>query len=351
MALLRVPEGGRMPHAIVDASGTTHLLYFRGAITGGDLRYASLDPAETEWSAPISVNSVPHSAVGMGPMDGGDMALREHDGARMHVVWYRTDPVRIFYTRSTPDHAGFEAQRVIWDLGAEIIEARPSVTVNEQGHVFIAWHGATVDGADDAHRGVFLMTSVDGGNAFEPPRLVSPVAEGACGCCSLDALSIDTRVWVSYRSAGNNLRRDQHLLTSTDGGVTFTDDVIQPWSINACPVTTTTLAQGPDSVRVAWETNGQVYFAPVDDVASMASPESAGRFRHKNPAIATNQVEHTLLAWGDAPGYRAGGTLQWQLFDPAGRPLAQRSADTETMPSGSGPAAVVRADDSFLVIY
>ena len=83
----------------------------------------------------------------------------------------------------------------------------------------------------------------------------------------------------------------------------------------------------------------------------MSSPEREGRFRDKNPAIATNGDGRTLLAWGDAPGYRAGGTLQWQLFRPDGSPLPQTGPGTETIPSGSGPAVVVRPDDSFLVIY
>ena len=351
VAFLRVPEGGRMPHAAVDQRGTIHLMYFRGAMTGGDLRYVSLEPGGTDWSAPVSVNSAPHSAIGMGPMDGGDMALSEHDGVRIHAVWYLTDPLRVLYTRSEPGRASFEPHRVLWDLDGEVFEARPSVAVNEQGRVFIAWHGATVHGTDDAHRGVFLMTSGDGGDTFDSPRLISPASGGACGCCSLDTLSVGPRVWVSYRSAGNNVRRDQHLLRSTDDGSSFADEIIQPWSIGACPVTTTSFARGPESVRVAWETNGQVSFAAVDDVAGMSSPEREGRFRDKNPAIATNGDGRTLLAWGDAPGYRAGGTLQWQLFRPDGSPLPQTGPGTETIPSGSGPAVVVRPDDSFLVIY
>ncbi len=340
-----------MPHADVDAGGTTHLMYFRGAISGGDLRYTSLEPDGTDWSVPVSINSEPRSAVGMGPMDGGDMAVSRHDGTRVHVVWYRTDPLRIFYARSAPERLSFEPQRVMWDLGTEVIEARPSVTVNERGRVFITWHGATADGVDDAQRAVFLMTSSDGGDTFAPPRVISRASEGACGCCSLDTLSAGGGLWVSYRSAGNNVHRDQHLLTSMDDGDSFADAIIQPWSIGACPVTTTTFAQGPASVRVAWETNGQVYVAPVDDLTDIASPEHKGRFRHKNPAIATNREDHTLLAWGDAPGYRAGGTLQWQLFDAEGQPLSQTGPGSETIPSGSGPAIVARADDSFLVIY
>ncbi len=351
ITVIRIPNEGRMPHVAVDASGATHLMYFRGSMSGGDLLYVTLEPGGTSWSSPIRVNSEPRSAIGMGPMDGGDMALSQHNGLRLHGVWYLTDPLRILYARSTPGHISFEPQRVIWELVDEVIEARPSVTVDVQEHVFIAWHGATVDGTDDANRAIFMMTSNDGGDTFDPPRVISPASEGACGCCSLETFSATGRIWVSYRSAGDNVHRDQHLLRSTDGGISFVDEVIQPWLIGACPVTTTTFALGPDSVRVAWETNGQVHFAPIDDLTNMVSPDRVGRFRHKNPAIATNRRGRTLLAWGDAPGYRAGGTLQWQVFNPDGRALSQMSPGTDTIPSGSGPAVVVRSDDSFLVIY
>ncbi|NIU03122.1 MAG: hypothetical protein GWO40_02240, partial [Gammaproteobacteria bacterium] len=80
------------------------------------------------------------------------------------------------------------------------------------------------------------------------------------------------RIYVSYRSAGDNVRRGQRLLTSDDTGQTFADWSIDEWEIGACPVTTTTLSDGPDGVRVAWENDGQVYFAPADELAKTVVP-------------------------------------------------------------------------------
>ena len=155
---------------------------------------------------------------------------------------------------------------------------------------------------------------------------------------------------MSYRSAGENVRRGQRLLTSADAGRTFEDRPIQAWEIGACPVTTTTLSRAPDGVRVAWETDGQVYFAPVARLDAPAAPEGEARFRRKNPVVAVNGRGDTLLAWGDGPGLRAGGTLHWRLFDAGGRPTGRRG-DAATVPSGSAPAAVVRPDDSFLLLF
>ena len=353
VTVMRIPDGGRMPQASVDLDGTTHLIYYRGAMTGGNLLYVRRAHRATEWSTPIRVNSEPRAAVGMGPMDGGDMALDlgQPDGTRLHVAWFLNDPLRFVYTRSTEDGSGFEPQRVLLQRDNEIVEARPSVTTDGGGRVFVAWHGATVEKADDAHRAVFLMTSHDGGDRFGPPVVISRQSEGACGCCSLDTLAANDTVLVSYRGAGENERRGQHLLTSTDGGQAFVDSLIQPWSIGACPVTTTTFARGPDATRVAWETQGQVYFAAIDNMTGAVSPGGEARFRRKNPVIATNQQGETLLAWGDAPGYRAGGTLNWQLFDAEHRPLSDPGPGTETIPSGSTPAIAVQPDCTFVVMF
>lgn len=353
VTVLRIPDGGRMPQASVDLDGTIHLIYYRGAMTGGDLFYVSRAHGATEWSTPIRVNSEPRSAIGMGPMDGGDMARGEGptDGGRLHVVWFLNNPLRFIYTRSTEDGSGFEPQRVLLQRDDEIVEARPSVTTDGGGRVLIAWHGTTIEQADDAHRAVFLMTSHDGGDSFRPPVVISRQSEGACGCCSLETLATNDAVWVSYRGAGENVRRGQHLLTSTNGDQAFVDSLIQPWSIGACPVTTTTFARGPDATRVAWETQGQVYFASIDNMADAVSPGGEARFRRKNPVIATNQRGETLLAWGDAPGYRAGGTLNWQFFDADNRPLSEPGPGTDTIPSGSTPAIAVQPDGRFVVMF
>ena len=353
VTLMRIPDDGRMPQASIDRDGTIHLMYYRGAMTGGDLFYVNRSRNTSEWSTPTRVNSTPRSAIGMGPMDGGDMVFDQGptDGGRIHAAWFIDEPNRFVYTRNTENLSSFEPQRVLLERPDEVVEARASVTTNGRGRVFVAWHGATIKKADDAHRAVFLITSQDGGDSFGPPIIISRQSEGACGCCSLEMFAVNDTVLVSYRGAGENVRRGQRLLKSTDGGQTFVDTLIQPWPIAACPVTTTTFARGPDVTRVAWETQGQVYFASIEALTDAVSPGGEARFRRKNPAIATNQRGETLLAWGDAPGYRAGGTLNWQLFDAEHHPLSDPGPATDTIPSGSAPAIVTQPDGTFVVLY
>ena len=341
----RIPEGGRMPRAVIDPAGAVHAIYFEGVMSGGDLLHVSRAAGGSGWTDPVRVNSDRRSAIGMGPMDGGHVAL---DGAgRLHAVWFQTNPARIYYARSVPGGAAFEPQRILWQADHRI-EAAPSVAAGGDGGVYVFWHAGA---GHDADRAVYMTASDDGGDTFGPSRRISKAGEGACGCCSMASLAAGSgAVHVSYRSARENVRRDQRLLVSEDAGRTFEDRPIDEWEIGACPVTTTTLSAAPDAVRVAWETDGRVFYAPVDRLDAPVEPDGEIRFRRKNPAVAVNSRGDTLLAWGDGSGLRAGGTLHWRLFDAGGRPLGEQGNDT-SVPSGSAPWAIVKPDDSFLLLF
>ena len=96
--VLRIPEEGRMPQAVNDKNGLTHLMYFRGAMSGGDLYYSRWNAEAPTWTAPIRINSEPRTSIGMGPMDGGDIALTagNTENSRLHAVWFQNNPLRLF---------------------------------------------------------------------------------------------------------------------------------------------------------------------------------------------------------------------------------------------------------------
>lgn len=346
VATLRIPEGGRMPRAVVDAEGTVHLVYVADGTDRGNLFHVTRASGAPGWSEPQPVNSRALSVSGVGPIDGAQLAIGP-DG-RVHAVWLQSEPARFIYTRSRENGSGFEPQRELSTGDEGDLEAGPAVAVDRAGDIFVFWHA----GADeDARRSVYLTASRDGGTTFEPARRVSPDVEGACACCGLSAMSDAAgAVRVSYRAAGANVHRGQRLLTSTDAGRTFADRLVDPWTLAACPVSTTTLAAGPGGPTVAWETEGQVHFADVDRLDAVRSPPGRARFRRKNPVVAVDSRGDTLLAWGDGPGFAFGGSLHWQVFDPTGHPLGKPGGGPEMILTGS-VAAVVVHDDRFLVIY
>ena len=343
---LRLPDGGRLPRAVVDTDETLHVVYVQGGTTRANLFHVTREPGARGWSEPRRVNSRELSVTGVGPIDGAQLAFGAGD--RLHVVWPRSEPASFFYTRSRADGPGFEPQRDLSTGDEGAVEAGPTVAADRRGNVYVFWHAGAVE---DARRGVYLRVSRDGGTTFEPPRRVSPAAAGACACCGLAAVhDPGGAVHVSYRGAGDNVRRGQRLLTSTDDGRTFSDRLVQPWELGACPVSTTNLSAGPTGLTAAWETQGQVYFADVDRLDAVRSPPGQARFRRKNPVVAADARGDTLLAWGDGPGFSFGGSLHWRIFDVAGRPAGEQGGGTGTVISGSTAAAVVQGG-RFLVIF
>ena len=344
VSLLRLPEGGRLPRAVVDDNGTVHVVYFQGEPRAGDLLYVSRAPGDADWSAPRYVNSVPGTVVGIGPIDGGQVALGK-DG-RLHVVWFKLGRTEFLYTRTTEDRTGFEPQFAI--AAGEGVEAGPSIAADREGNLYVFWHTGE---PPDAERSVFMTVSRDDGRTFSAARPVSGEAEGACDCCALHALTDEEgAVYVSYRGAGENVRRGQRLLTSLDHGETFADELIDLWEINACPISTTSLARGPEGMAVAWETEGQVHAGSVDTLPRTTSPAGAAAARRKNPAVAVNHRGETLLGWGDGFGWQSGGTFHWQLFDADGAPLGESGTGPE-IPDGSFAAVIAEPDGTFLVTF
>ena len=290
VTVLRAPANAKLPQVAIDGGGTVQLIYYSGSMTSGDLFHVSRAPDSTNWSASQQVNSQPHSVTGVGPIDGGQLAI-DPDG-RMHVAWFHNDPMRFYYTRSDDavcksKHAGegifftsrmfdgFEEQQVLSGQDEGGVESGPTVTADGDGNVYVFWHADAVEDAFNLvrRRRVYMALSRDNGAMFESPRAVSPDAEGACGCCGLRAVTDDAgAVHVSYRGAGENIHRGMRLLTTADQGRTFGDQLIQPWDVGACPVATTTLAAVPDGTTVAWETAGQVYLAEIDRLEASVSP-------------------------------------------------------------------------------
>ena len=85
-----------------------------------------------------------------------------------------------------------------------------------------------------------------------------------------------------------------------------------------------------------------------DDRAGV--PSGAADARRRNPRVATNPNGDSLLVWGDAISWQAGGLFHWQQFDASGRPTGEQGTGPE-IPDGSVPAVVAKPDGTFLAIY
>jgi hypothetical protein len=170
VTLLRVPDGGIQPQAMVDAKGIVHLIYFKGDLARGDIFYARSEDGE-HFSRPNRVNSEPQrnliqQAFGL---DGGG-----------------------------------------------------SVAADGAGNVFVSWHAPEPGTRGEENRCVWVARSTDEGRTFGREERANPDATGACGCCGMRAFADrQGTVFVLYRSATEKVHRDMHVLVSTDHGGSF----------------------------------------------------------------------------------------------------------------------------------
>lgn len=363
---IRVPNGGIQPQVVVDSGGTVHLLYFSGEPKGGDLFYARSADGGATFSSPIRVNSEPRSAIALGSIRGGQMAIGKK--GRVHVAWNGSNeaapkgPVNpetkrasspMLYSRMNDAKTGFEPQRNLMTRSTDL-DGGGTVAADQQGRVWVAWHGHPVAGGapGEPGRSVYLAASADEGKSFgaETPAWNEPT--GACGCCGMKMFAARSGALDAlYRAAIESIHRDMYLISSHDGGHTFQGRSLQRWDINACPMSSEDIVDGSRGTLAAWETAGQVYWSAIDDKngGHPAEPPGAPKNR-KHPRLAENSRGETMLVWTEGTGFSRGGSLAWQIFDANGRPADEHGL-TAGIPASSFAAVFARPDGGFTILY
>jgi len=219
VTLLRVPNGGIQPQAVVDAKGTLHLIYFKGEAGGGDLFYVRRQPGQERFSA--------------GTIRGGQIALGKV--GRVHVAWNGSGKDKqasgMLYARLNDSGTAFEEQRDLMRDTA-VLDGGGSVAADGSGNVYVAWHALKKGGErGEDHRQVWVARSTDEGKSFAKEAPAWTEATGACGCCGLRAFADSNgSVYVLYRSAKAEVNRDVYLLASKKG-TSFEGALVHKWKV------------------------------------------------------------------------------------------------------------------------
>jgi hypothetical protein len=363
--LFEAPEGGIQPQAAIDDRGAIHLVFFKGEPAGGDLYYSRLEPGTAMFSTPIRVNSQPGSAIAIGTIRGGQIAVGR-DG-RIHVAWNGSNgsqprnpsggsPMLYARSRSGPDGAvtAFEPQRNLMRR-TSALDGGGTIAADRAGNVYVAWHARTED-ADpgEAGRRMWVVRSKDDGATFsaEAPAIDRQI--GACACCGTRALADrNGTLYLLYRAATGGIDRDMYLLSSDDHAGHFRGDRLHPWRAQVCPMSTTALADTGTGVLAAWETQGQVYFSRIDPRTHQTSPPIAppdGHGDRKHPAVAGNARGETILVWTEGTGWQKGGSLAWRVFDRNGQPNGPAGRTKSGVPVWGLATVVARPDNGFTII-
>jgi hypothetical protein len=360
--VIRAPDRGIQPQAVVDDKGVLHLIYLTGDPGACDIFYVRRDSGQDRFSSPIRVNSEPGSAIAVGTIRGAQIALGKNN--RVHVAWNgggkasqksynKTAPM--LYSRLDDSGKAFEPQRNLMTQTFNL-DGGGSVAADEAGNVYVVWHAAKNGMAmGEAGRQVWVAHSKDEGKTFGKEAVANKQPTGACGCCGLKAF-VDSKgaLHVLYRSATAGVNRDIYMLTSTDAGKSFQNVLVQKWNTPQCTMSSEALTEAKSGVLAAWETEKQVYFSKFAPGASqpsrpVAAPGPANERKH--PALASNADGETLLVWTEGTGWQKGGSLAWCIFDKDGKPTRQTGRVDGGIPVWGLPTVVATPQGEFIVIH
>jgi hypothetical protein len=359
--VLRTPNRGIQPQILIDSKNVLHVLYYLGKEGQGDLFYVRRQPGRAEFSRPLRVNSEPGSAVAIGTIRGGQMALGKSD--RLHVMWNGSlkstqkgpnNSTPLLYTRLQEDGQGFEPQRNLMRQ-TFALDGGGAVAADRDGNVYVAWHGLQVGSANgEENRKVWVAVSTDEGKTFARERQANSDLTGTCACCGMRGF-VDSKgaFHLLYRAAGGKVNRDMHLLSSTDQGKTFESKLLQRWKKPECVMSLAAFAEGMGGVRATWETEGKVYFATFEPGTMKVSEPIAmpGGGGQKYPAVAVTPKGETIVAWAEGAGWNKGGALVWQTFDSIGKPAGERGRVDGGVPVWSLPAVAVDSEGKIVIMH
>lgn len=359
--LVKTPGQGIQPQVAVDAKGTVHLLYFTGTPAGGNLNYARREAGQQRFSAPIKVNSVEGSAIAVGTIRGGQIALGKN--GRVHVAWNGSGKAEknplggmpMLYARMSDDGKSFEPQRNLMTR-SYVLDGGGTLAADAQGNVFVAWHGLGKDSPKgEDNRKVWLAASNNEGKSFAAEKSID-ASTGACGCCGMNGFADSKgRVYFLYRAATRKENRGMYALFSDSQGKAFLSEQQDNWVITTCPMSSEAMAESPGGqVYAAWDTEGKIYFRPLSDprqdsVRKMfQAPGGADDRQH--PALAFNKNGDMLLAWTEGTGWNRGGALAWQLYDKNLQPK-ESGRRAGAIPVWGLPAVIAEADGRFTILH
>lgn len=359
VTVLRTPNGGIEPQAVLGHDGVLRMIYFEGNAGAGNIEYVERQPHALEYSAPIRVNSQPDSAVARGAVRGPQMAVGR-DG-RVYVIWFgssRSEPrgpqggTPVLYSRLEDSGHAFTPQRNL-DQYTREVDGGLSIAADKRGDVYAVWHARGVKPGEE-HRRVYLSVSRNDGRTFSRETSISPASLGACGCCGMKAF-VDRRgtLFVLYRAAAQNVHRDMTLLISSNLGRSFSVRRLSQWKLDACPMSTADLTEGGGDVLASWERAGQVYFDEIDprtlQIHPAVAPPGAEDMR-KHPVVAKNSRGQILFAWTVGMVRSKGGSVAWQLFNADGKP-ARPERHAPALPTWGLISVYAGRDGSFTLIY
>ncbi len=205
----------------VDSTGRIHLVYTEHVGTSYRMLYAQSDDGGSVWTdgEDIAGNEENHL-----PAVGANLAIGPDD--TVHVAWSDRrlgGNARIFYRRSFDRGDTWTDTPKDVSGATDAAPSSPSLSVDAQGRVHVAWHEGDPDAATPKAR-VYYTRSLDGGGEFLDPQPLGTDAgeHAAWPRFTVDGASGDV-VAVAWRDQRRNPDWDVYVAVSSDAGESFVE--------------------------------------------------------------------------------------------------------------------------------
>ncbi len=236
-----------------DGAGSLYVVYDDVVGNDTDVRFTRSPDAGASWSPTVSVTDAVGAALGPVVASSGD--------GNSYVAWWNLTDGNIMVDRSgdrgttwgTDIRVNSIAGSVRSDSGNPAFPSLPSIAIDSQGRVFVAW--ADRGGGD---LNIVVARSDDGGRTWTRPARVNDDLSGREQWMPALAVDRSNRIhaaWMDNRTGNLNV----FYANSTDGGDT--------WSPNVRVTTAETPSsfhRPGDYLGFAVDANGTVYLAWTD---------------------------------------------------------------------------------------
>jgi hypothetical protein len=340
------------------------------------------------FSEPVRVNSLDGNVI----LDGRVApSIQLGDDDNVYVAWANSryepnmwgDSYRqLVFTTSLDDGKSFEPSIIIGGEELESGKYFQHMSVDKLGHIHIAWlDGPTkmntetgwIEKDKSREGGVRYIQSLDGGVTFEPSTFIDT---DACPCCNVQTTADgEGNVYVSWRKifeSDDIVVRDMVVVSSTDGGKTFSDPVKihdDGFEFDGCVHVGAPMAiDSEGTLHIVWYTGatdhqGTYYATSTDNGQSFSEPLPilTGDWVPPQRIYITIDNDDTVwLTWEDATGlsaneemWRYGETqamiytaqiIDGELFK-SNNPINVSGGKSPVIDSSNGLVSIVWADD------
>jgi hypothetical protein len=246
------PDSGEPNLAVAD-DGTVYLSWLEFDPTiGHALKFASLAPGTSDWSAPGMVVARDDLMVNWADFP----SLMPTRSGRLVAHWLQQSgdgpyTYDVMIAQSADAGASWSEPRVLHDDGVQAEHGFASFVETPAGDVLAIWlDGRNTKGASPEMALGFTTLGTDGA-----PGATALIDTRICDCCQTSAAWTSKGLAVVYRDRTAGEIRDISILRHVDGAWTQPARVhADEWMIEGCPVNGPAIAADGDQVAVAWFT-------------------------------------------------------------------------------------------------